>query len=375
MSRESRLMLSAACSGAQIGKSSGSDGPAVAKPSVATGSRRCIGVDTMPRRAARRSVLLALGAAALAGPLSCLAQPRTKVWRVGFLSTGSSPTSDSSSAFREGMREFGYVEDKNISIAWRFTRGEAQRLPGLAAELVQLEPDVIVAATPSVTRAVQKATSTIAIVMVNVADPVGSGFVKSLARPGGNITGTSTVIHELGPKQLEILIAVVPGLARVAVLVHPDVPDHFPLLRSIESAAKRLRIEIVPAEARDGQEIENAFSNMARRGAQAIIATAGPFVVHRRRIAELAAKHRLPSIAASRQYAELGGLLSYGPDPIEPYRRAATFVDKIFKGARPGELPVEEPTRFQTLVNGRTAKLLGISIPQSILVRADKVIE
>jgi putative ABC transport system substrate-binding protein len=273
------------------------------------------------------------------------------------------------------MRELGYVEGKNLAIEWRFAEGEAARLPRLAAELVKLQVDVIVAATPPIARAAQKATATIPIVMVNVADPVAFGLIKSLARPGGNITGTATMISELAPKHLEMLLAVVPKLSRAAVLVHPDDASHAAILENVRRAAQQSRTEILPAEARTASDIESAFSVMTGKNVGAVIVNAGLFSAHRRHIAQLATKHRLPSIAAAVQYAEAGGLMSYGPDIIEPYRRAATYVDKILKGARPGDLPVEQPTRFTLLVNGKSAKALGLTIPPSILVQATRVIE
>ncbi|MCC7486673.1 MAG: ABC transporter substrate-binding protein [Burkholderiales bacterium] len=324
----------------------------------------------------RRDLIFLAGAAALA-PRVPLAQPLRatgKLWRIGFIVPGRGAP-DSSNALREGLRELGYVEGRNIVIESRLAGGDAARLPALAAELARIKPDVIVAATPAVTGAVQKATAAIPIVMVNVTDPVEAGFVRSLARPGGNITGVSTRIGELGPKQLELLREMVPGLARVAVLLHPDEPSHHRILKSVQDAAPRMGMEVLPAEVRGELEIETAIAAASRQGARAVVVMAGLLATHRRRIAEMAAKHRLPSIAAARQYAEAGGLMSYGPDPIEPYRRAAFYVDRILKGAHPGDLPVEEPTRFTFLVNAGAARALGLTLPQSILVRADRVIE
>lgn len=323
----------------------------------------------------RRKLLFAIGAGALAAPFASFAQQQGKVWRVGFLTAGRPAALGSAGAFRQGMRELGYVEGKNLVIEWRFTDGKVERLPGLAAELVQLKLDVIVAGGTPVTSVVQKATTTIPIVMVNVADPVDSGFIKTLARPGGNITGTSSLTSELSTKHLEMLLSVVPKLSRVAVLVNPDTPPHLATLKNIQAAAQRASVKILPVEARTAQEIENAFSVMTQQSAGAVIVTGGLFNPHRRRIAELAAKHQLPSIAAARQYAEAGGVMSYGPDLSDTYRRAATYVDKILKGAKPGDLPVEQPTKFALLINGKTAKALGLTIPQSLLIQANEVIQ
>ncbi len=323
----------------------------------------------------RRGLLIVFGAAALA-PRVPFAQPKpatSRLWRLGLIVPGSA-AAEVSRALREGFRELGYVEGRNIVIESRFAGGDAERLPGFAAELVQMKPDAIVAATPSVTRALQKATTTIPIVMVNVTDPVEAGFVRSLARPGGNITGLSTRIGELGPKQLELLREMVPGLTRIAVLLHPDDPSHRRLLRSLQAAAPGVGVEVLTAEARSETELEAAIATASRQSAQAVIVLAGLLATHRRRIAMLSLRYRLPSIAAARQYAEAGGLMSYGPDLVEPYRRAAIFVDRILKGAHPGDLPVEEPTRFTFLVNAGVARALGLTVPQSILVRADRVI-
>ena len=349
------------------------------------GSRRRVGADTLPCRSTRRRFLGFAAAWPVVGSIGVALAPREglaqtkqppgKIWRVGYIVPGRPPGGSASAAFRDGLRELGYVEGRNVAIDSRFAEGAAERLPGLAAELVQLKPDVIVAATPSVTAAVQKATGAIPIVMLNVTDPVANGFVKSLARPGGNITGLSTRIGELGPKQLEMLRELVPKLVRVGVLMHPEDASHRMVLKNVQAAAKSAGVEVLPVEARGEAELESAISLVNKQGGRALVVTAGLLAMHRPRIAELAAKYRLPSIASPRQYAEHGGLLSYGPDVIEPYRRAAVYVDRILKGAKPAELPVEEPTRFTLVVNGRTARALGIIIPQAILVRADRVIE
>jgi putative ABC transport system substrate-binding protein len=327
----------------------------------------------------RRKVLIALGAGALAAPFGSFAQQQGKIWRVGFLSLRPRPASldsDVFGAFRLGMSELGYVEGKNLLIEWRFADNKYERLPALAAELVQMKVDVIVVAGAQDISAAQKATSMIPIVMATAPDPVGSGFVKTLARPGGNITGLSNVSAEVSPKHLEMLLGMVPKLSRVAVLVNPANSSHAMVLKSVQSAAQRTSSKILPVEARTAPEIEKAFSAMAREKAGAVIvARDALFNQQVRQIAELAAKNRLPTISGMREYVEAGGLMSYGASVTDQFRRAATYVDKIFKGAKPGDLPVEQSTKFELLINRKTAKALGLTIPQSLLISADKVIE
>ena len=274
------------------------------------------------------------------------------------------------------MRELGYVEGKNLVIEWRFADGIAERLPELAAELVRLKMDVIVSGSSQAIGALQKATSTIPIVMATSGDPIGSGFVKSLARPGGNITGLSNLFGDISPKQLELLLAIAPKLSRVAVLVNPVNSSYAPILKNAQSAARRVNVRILPLEARTEAEIVNAFSLMAREKAGAVIVMVDAlFIQQRSVIAQLAMKHRLPSISGTREFAEAGGLVSYGPNLAEQFRRAAGYVDKIFKGAKPADLPVEQSATFEMLINGRTAKALGLAIPQAVLLRTDRVIE
>jgi len=303
--------------------------------------------------------LLALSAA----PLVSHAQQPGKVWRVGFLVPRRRPDSidsDFIGAFPRGMRELGYVEGKNLVIEWRFADGQFERLPDLAAELVRLKVDVIVSGSSQAISA----------------HPLGSGFVKSLARPGGNITGLSNLTSDIGTKQLELLLSMVPKLSRVAVLVNPVNPALATFLKNVQSAAQGLSVKVLPVEARSAQEIENAFPTMTQGNASAVIvATDGLFVQQYRKIAELAAKNRLPSVSQLREYVEAGGLVSYGPNLAEQFRRAATYVDKIFKGAKPGDLPVEQSTKFELLINDKTAKALGLTISSELLSRADRVIE
>jgi putative tryptophan/tyrosine transport system substrate-binding protein len=329
----------------------------------------------------RRKLLVTLGAGALSFAVlpGSFGQQQGKVWRVGFLAmrspTASNPV-DAYGAFLQGMRQLGYVEGKNLIIEWRLAEGQVERLPTLAAELVQLKVDVIVAAGVQPTSAAQKATTTIPIVMANSIDPVGSGFVASLVRPGGNITGLSNLIGDLSPKHFEMLRSMVPKLSRVAILVNPTNSGHATILKTVQTAAQKSSVKILSVQARNPQEIETAFSTMTQDNAEAVIVANDLFFnQQRRQVAELAQKNRLPSVAAVRGYVEAGGLMSYGPSFVENYRRAATYVDKIFKGAKPGDLPVEQPTKFEMFINRKTAKALGFTIPQSLLISADKIIE
>jgi putative ABC transport system substrate-binding protein len=320
----------------------------------------------------RRKILIALGAGALAAPLGSFAQQPGKVWRVGFLAQRVRPASldsDMYGAFPLGMREFGYVEGKNLTIEWRFADGKIEGLPGLAAELARSKVDVIVAgATPSV-QAAHRATTTIPIVFVAVPDPVGEGFVRSLSRPGGNITGLSTLVTEVSIKHLDLLRAMIPKLSRVAVLINPLNPSDALILEQIQGAAYTTHVKVTAVEA-------SSASQMARARAGALIVAADElFYGQRAEIAKLAIKNRLPTICSNRDLAEAGGLMSYGQDLAQHYRRAANYVDKILKGTKPGELPVEQPTLLELVINRQAAKALGIKIPNSILLRADKVIE
>jgi putative tryptophan/tyrosine transport system substrate-binding protein len=325
----------------------------------------------------RRKLVIALGAAALAAPFGSSAQQQLKVARIGLLGAAFSEAfAKQVEALRVRLRELGYAEGKNIAFEYRWADDNYDQLPVLAAELVRLKVDVIVTRGTPAAGAARKATVTIPIVMVNVGDPIGQGFAQSLAHPGGNITGLSNVSVDLGPKHLEMLLSMAPKLSRVAVLANPNNPNNISVLKSIQAAAQRTNATIQPAEARSATEIEKAISGMTR-------GKVGGFIVMRdallnqqtRQIAELALKNRLLSIAAIPEFAEAGGLMSYGADNIELFRRAATYVDKILKGAKPGDLPVEQPTKFELLINGKTAKALGLKIPPSLLISADKVIE
>lgn len=320
-------------------------------------------------------VLLALAAL----PWTSLAQGQGKIWRVGVLIPRRRPDSidsDFIGAFPRGMRELGYVEGKNLTIEWRFADGRFELLPDLARELVQLKMDALVSGSSQAIRALQNATTIIPIVMASSGDPIGAGFVASLARPGGNITGLSNLTSDIATKQLELLLSMAPKLTRVAVLVNPLNPSLATFVRSIRSAAQGSSMTVLPVEAKSAQDIERAFPMMIQASAKAaIVATDTLFVQQYRKIADLAAENRLPSVAQLREYVEAGGLASYGPNLAEQYRRAATYVDRIFKGAKPSDLPVEQSATFELLLNGKTANALHLTIPSALRLRAVRVIE
>ena len=327
----------------------------------------------------RRKLLVALGAIVIAAPRSSFAQQQGKIWRVGFLATRRRPVSsdfDFIGPFTQGMRERGYVEGKNLSVEWRFADDQRDRLPRFAAELVRLNVDVIVVqGTPSITAA-QKATTSIPIVMTPITDPVAAGFVKSLARPGGNITGLANLSEVIFSKHLEVLRSIVPKLSRVAVLVNPTNPNHTTILKTLQAAAQKVSVNILPLESRNPKEIDVAFTTMAKEKAGAVIVAADAvFEQQQSHVVGLTAKYRMPSISLRKEFAEAGGLMSYGQNQAEGFKHVATYVDKILKGAKPADLPVEQPTKFELVINGKTAKALGLTIPQSLLISADKVIE
>ena len=327
----------------------------------------------------RLELIATLALALVTAPLMADAQPAAKVYRIGLLG-GYSPTSNEAShlweGFFQGLRELGYVEGKNVLIEGRFYGDRTERLPTLAAELVRIKVDVIVAGAPPAPEAAQRATSTIPIVMTNHFDPVGSGLVASLARPGRNVTGLSSLSPELVGKRLQLLKEAVPGISRVAVLSDPAVPINALLLRATEVAARSLKVQLQVLEARVPSDFASAFSAMTKDRAGALIALGGNmFFAHRTRIAELAAQSRLPAMYGVKEFAEAGGLMAYGVNTRESFRRAATYVDKILKGAKPGNLAIEQPTKFELVVNLKTAKALGLTIPPSLLLQADRVIE
>ena len=312
----------------------------------------------------------------IAAPLSADAQPVGKVPRVGVLLLSDTAQSVAD-AFRQGLRELGYVEGQTIAIEYRWAEGEEERFPGLASELVHLKVDVIFATVAAAVRAAKHATKAIPIVTV-VNDPIAAGFVASLARPGGNITGLSMMSLEVVGKQLELLRQVVPKISRVAVLANPANPGSAPQVRQVEVVARALGMRLQPLEAHSPSEIDSAFAAMTRERAGALIVLLDPTLARprqRERIAELAARGRLPTMYALRLHVEAGGLMAYGADIFDLYRRTAIYVDKILKGAKPGDLPIEQPTKFELVINMRAAKALGLTIPPSLLLRADHVIE
>ena len=274
------------------------------------------------------------------------------------------------------MRELGYVEGKNLVMEGRFADGKSDRLSSLAAELVMLKVDVIVVAGSDAGRAAQRATTTIPIVLGTAADPIGAGLAASLARPGGNVTGLSLIATDLGPKHLEILVTAFPKLSRVAVLLNPNNSAHPALLQSVLAAAQKVNVTIVSVDARTPDDLEQGFATMNRERAGAVMVSIDIFLASQaRNIAELAVKHQLPSIFGYREPVAAGGLMSYGHNLSEFYRYAATYVDKILKGAKPSELPIEQPTKFELVINRKTANALGITMPKDLLLRADEVIE
>ena len=306
-------------------------------------------------------------------------QPSAKVARIGWLSIASRTPEVAHliEAFSQGLRELGYVEGRTIAIEYRFADGRPERLPGLAAELVGLKVDVIVTPNPAGTQAAKQATRTIPIVMLSEIDPVGSGLVASLARPGGNITGlTPTAGPEIVGKHLELLKQTVPKVSRVAVLRNPTNPDSAPMSREVEGAARRLGVQLQVLDVRLPDELDGAFAAMTRDRAGALLLLWDTmFILHRERIASLAARSRLPTVAGARDMAEVGFLLTYGRSTPHAFRRAATYVDKILKGAKPADLPIEQATTFELVINMKTAKALGLTIPPSVLARADALIQ
>ena len=323
----------------------------------------------------RRSFLGGVAATALiAAPAAARAQQAGKVWRIGFLGFGSGPN-EFVAAFREQLRSLGYIEGRNLLIEYRWPAGNAVRLPEMAAELVRLEVDIIVTQATQPVTAAKRATSTIPIVMTAPSDAVGSGLVASLARPGGNVTGMTYLSNELAGKRLQLLREVVPKITRVAVLVLKNSPVTPPILEQFTMAARQMGITLVVREENEADALASAFASMQRERVQAIFVQQTPFTnENRRRIVELVAQHRLPSMFEARSHVDEGGLLSYGPSLIEMFRRAAFYVDRIFKGAKPADLPVEQPDKFEMVVNLKTAKALGLTIPQSVLARANEVI-
>ncbi len=327
----------------------------------------------------RREFITLLGGTVATWPLAVRAQqPAGRVYRVGYLAFGSREQQiHLSKAFEEGLRSLGYRVGENVVIEYRFANGHLERLPTLAADLVRLAVDVIVSGTPSNTVAAMKATTTIPIVMTNSSDPVDAGLVASLARPGGNVTGfSSDTGDEINGKRLELLKETLPNLSRVGILWNPDFARNQSRLTSMREATQALGLTLVPAEARGPDALEQAFATIMKERAQVLVVLSdGVLFNYRGQIGVMAIRDRLPAISAVREYAEAGLLLTYGPDLQDLFRRSAVFVDKIFQGAKPADLPVEQPTKFEFVVNLKTAKALGVEVPPSVLARADQVIE
>jgi len=327
----------------------------------------------------RRVFIGGLAGGLLAAPLAAEAQEAAKVARIGWLAVNLAPNPHLREAFRQGLRNLGYVEGRNLVIEYRNAEGKFERLPTLAAELVALKVDVILTPGTLVALAAKQATRTLPIVFANVGDAVGSGLVTSLARPGGNVTGLSILAPELVGKCLEQLTQAVPGVSRVAVLWHPGggvERTEKDMLKEADVAGRALGVRLQVVEARGPADFDRAFSEMTRTRAGALTVLGSPmFFNERRRLVDLAAKNRLPTVYPWREFVDAGGLMSYGPNFADMYRRAAVYVDKILRGAQPADLPVEQPTKFELVINLKTAKGLGLTIPPSLLLRADEVIE
>ena len=315
--------------------------------------------------------LIALGAS----PLTAFAQQQAKVWRIGLLSSLAGPN-EGVDAFRDQMRMLGYIEGRNLAFEYRWSAGADERLPAMAAELVQLKVDVIVTHFGLPPAAAKRATSTIPIVTAATADPVGQGLVASLARPGGNLTGLSMMSTDLTGKRVQLLREIVPKATRIAVLAMKGTPATALFLEQMHAVVQQMGLTLAVHEINEVEALPGAFAAMQRAGTQVLIVQQAPFTgANRKLIVALAAKHRLPAMYDLRNYVDDGGLMSYGPNINDMFRRTALYVDKIFKGAKPADLPVEQPTKFEMFINLGTAKALGLKIPQSLLITADKVIE
>lgn len=330
----------------------------------------------------RRAFIVMVSLTLVAAPSAAHAQPAEKAVRIGYLSIGGAGTSAVYArpleAFRQRLRELGWVEGRNLVIEYRFADGRAERLPGLADELVRLKVDLIYAVPTPAALAAKKATSSIPIVGMSLTEPVAVGLVTSLARPGGNVTGVSYAFDtEIFGKQLELLRDVSPKVRRVAVLADPTSTPAYPkMLEATKAAGSSLGLELQLLEVQEASRFDGAFAAMARERAEALLVMGHPlFFLHRTRLAELAVKRRLPSMSTQEQWVDAGGLMSYGPNFVDLNRRGAVYVDRILKGAKPGDLPVEQATKFELVVNLKTAKTLGVMVSQTVLARADRVVE
>jgi ABC-type uncharacterized transport system substrate-binding protein len=324
----------------------------------------------------RREFITLLGGAAVAWPLAARAEQPAKVPRIGFLRFGlASANAERVEALRTGLRDLGYVEGKNIVIEFRWTE-RIDQLPELAAELARMNVDAIFAMSSTEVEPTRQATQTIPIVFAVHADPVGLGHVASLARPGGNITGLTIILTDLVAKQLEILKEAVPQATRIGVLFSRTAPSHRPALQAVETAGARLGVQLVMVPVRTGEDFEGAFSTMSREQVGSFLVVSAPLTIsHRARLAELALEHRLPGMVGSKENVESGGLMNYGADFNDMFRRVATYIDKILKGAKPADLPVEQASKYELVINLKTAKAIGLTISEAFLLRADKVIE
>ena len=324
----------------------------------------------------RRSFLTIVAGGLLASPTAAEAQQVTKVWRIGYLEYAYPTYARDLEAFRQRLREFGYVEGKNLVIESRVTDARFENLHALAAQLLGLKVDVIAASGNPTILALMQATKTIPIVMITSGDPVGAGLVTSLAHPGGTVTGLANLGEGLSVKWLELLTQTAPGITRVGVLMVPNTPAHATYLRDIQSAGQRTGVRILGLDVRGRDEIERAFAALTKARVQGLVVFPNPVTLtNQTQIVELAAKNRLPTMYPWPEFTEAGGLMAYSTNRTEMYRRSAAFVDRILKGAKPADLPIEQPTKFELVINLKTAKALGLTIPPSLLARADQVIE
>jgi len=324
------------------------------------------------------AIVITLALLALGAPLAAEAQTPPKEPRVGYLSIGSASDPRRVAiydAFRQSLNDRGYVENRNISIERRFAEGDYARLPNLAADLVRRKVDVIAAYSTPAAKAALGATRSIPIVMSGVVDPVATGLVVGLARPGGNVTGLSLMAPEIVGKQMQLLKELIPTISRIAILWNPANPSGTPQVHEAEIAARALKVQLQLIEARNADDLDKAFTAVTRARADGMVVVVdGMFIDSRIQLARLAEKARLPAVYGLREHVEVGGLMFYGASPVDQARRAATLVDKILKGAKPGDLPVEQPTEFELVINLKTARALGVAVPQSVLVRADEII-
>jgi putative ABC transport system substrate-binding protein len=325
----------------------------------------------------RREFITLVGSAAAGWPLAVRAQQPGKVWRIGFFSgTSRSAVSGLYAGFVGGMTELGYAEGRDFVIEWRSAEEKYERIPEIAAEFVRLNVDVIITALGAALPTLKREVTTIPIVMAYSVDPVGNGLVVSMIRPGGNMTGLASSSDDSSPKQLELLAAVISNVSRIGLLANPNTTAYSPILKSTQEAAQKAGLSLVPMQARNPQEVESALAEFAKEGVPAVMFAADAvFFGQRQRIAELALHYRLPTMFSAREYTAAGGMMSYGENLADFFRRAASYVDKILKGAKPGELPIAQPTHFHLVINRKTANALSVTIPAHLYIFADEVIE